>query len=217
QVREDEPPRPSTKIATHKKSSTSSAQNRGSEPRQLVNLLRGDLDWITMKALEKDRNRRYGTPSELAADITRYLHHEPVVARPASAAYRMRKYARRHRIAVTVATGLVVVLAAFAVAQRVQLQRTRLERDRANRERDRATRITDFMTGMFNVSDPSEARGNSITAREILDKASKDIGTGLAKDPEAQAQMMQVMGDVYGDLGLFPRAQALHQQSMEIR
>src|SRR5215813_3787534 len=217
QVREDEPPRPSTRIATDKKSSTGSAQNRGSEPRQLEKLLRGDLDWITMKALEKDRSRRYGTPSELAADITRYLHHEPVVARPASAAYRMRKYARRHRIAVTVATGLVVVLAAFAVAQRVQLQRTRLERDRANRERDRATRITDFMTGMFNVSDPSEARGNTITAREILDKASKNIETGMAKDPDAQAEMMHVMAKVYISLGLYSRASALAQQSMEIR
>jgi len=210
QVREDEPPRPSTKIATDKKSSTGSAQNRGSEPGQLVKLLRGDLDWITMKALEKDSTRRYGTPSELAADITRYLNHDPVMARPASAAYRMRKYARRHRIAVTVAAGLIALLASFAVAQRVQLQRTRLERDRA-------TRITDFMTGMFQVSDPSEAHGNTITAREILNKASKDIGTGLAKDPEAQAQMMQVMGDVYGGLGLFSQAQTLHQQSMEIR
>src|SRR5216684_4049298 len=217
QVREDEPPRPSTKIATDKKSSTGSAQNRGSEPRQLAKLLRGDLDWITMKALEKDRARRYGTPSEMAADITRYLQHEPVVARPASAGYRMRKYARRHRIAVAVAIGLVAVLATFAVAQRVQLQRTRLERDRANRERDRATRITDFMTGMFHVSDPNEQRGNSVTAREILDKASSDIKTGLAKDPDAQAGMMQVMGEVYLNLGLFSRAKDLEQQSLDIR
>jgi len=217
QVREVEPPRPSTKIATGKKSSTGSAQNRGSEPRQLAKLLRGDLDWITMKALEKDRNRRYGTPSEMAADITRYLQHEPVVARPASAGYRMRKYARRHRIAVAVAIGLVAVLATFAVAQRVQLQRTRLERDRANRERDRATRITDFMTGMFHVSDPNEQRGNSVTAREILDKASNDIKTGLAKDPDAQAGMMQVMGEVYINLGLFSRAKDLEQQSLDIR
>src|SRR5216683_1039133 len=217
QVREVEPPRPSTKIATGKKSSTGSAQNRGSEPRQLAKLLRGDLDWITMKALEKDRTRRYGTPSEMAADITRYLNHEPVVARPASAAYRIRKYARRHRIAVAVATGLVAMLAAFAVVQRVQLQRTRLERDRANRERDRATRITDFMTGMFHVSDPNEQRGNSVTAREILDKASNDIKTGMAKDPDAQAQMMQVIGDVYNSLGLFSRAKDLEQQSLEIR
>jgi eukaryotic-like serine/threonine-protein kinase len=217
QLREDETPRPSTKIGMQKKSSSASAENRGVQPRQLVSLLRGDLDWITMKALEKDRTRRYGTPSEMAADITRYLNHEPVVARPASTAYRMRKYARRHRIAVAVAAGLVAVLATFAVAQRLQLQRTRLERDRANRERDRATRITDFMTGMFNVSDPSEQRGNSVTAREILDKASKDIETGLAKDPEAQAQMMQVMGNVYSDLGLYARAQPLLERSVEIR
>jgi eukaryotic-like serine/threonine-protein kinase len=210
QVREDEPPRPSTKIGMDKKSSTGSAQNRGSEPRQLEKLLRGDLDWITMKALEKDRTRRYGTPSEMAADITRYLNHEPVVARPASTAYRLHKYVRRHRIAVAVATGLVAVLVAFVVLQRVQLQRTRLERDRA-------TRITDFMTGMFQVSDPSEQRGNSVTAREILDKASKDIETGLAKDPDAQAEMMQVMGEVYINLGLFSRARDLEQRSLEIR
>jgi eukaryotic-like serine/threonine-protein kinase len=217
QVREDEPPRPSTKIARDKKSSTGNAQNRGSQPRQLEKLLRGDLDWIAMKALEKDRGRRYATPSDMAADLTRYLAHEPVVARPASTAYRLRKYARRHRIAVTVATGLLAMLAAFAVVQRVQLERTRIERDRANRERDRATRITDFMRGMFQVSDPGEQRGNSVTAREILDKASNDIKTGLAKDPDAQAEMMQVMGDVYINLGLYSRASVLGQQSLEIR
>src|SRR5262249_58647472 len=113
--------------------------------------------------------------------------------------------------------GLVAMLATFAVAQRVQLQRTRIERDRPNRQRDRATRITAFMTGMFNVSDPSEARGNSVTAREILDKASNDIGTGLVKDPDAQAEMMHVMAKVYISLGLYSRASALAQQSMEIR
>src|SRR5215467_8315242 len=90
QVREDEPPRPSTRIATDKKSSTGNSHNRRSEPGQLVKLLRGDLDWITMKALEKDRTRRYRTPSELAADINRYLNDEQVLARPASTAYRLR-------------------------------------------------------------------------------------------------------------------------------
>ena len=122
-----------------------------------------------------------------------------------------------HRIGVAVTTGLVMILAAFVVMQGAQLRRTTRERDRANRERDRATRITDFMTGMFKVSDPSEARGDSITAREILDKASKDADTGLAKDPETQAQMMQVMGDVYDGLGLYARAEPLLRQSMEIR
>ena len=88
---------------------------------------------------------------------------------------------------------------------------------RITRERDRANRITEFMTNMFKVSDPSESRGNSVTAREILDKASKDIDTGLAKDPELQAQMMNVMGTVYDALGLFPRAQSLLTRAVEIR
>jgi non-specific serine/threonine protein kinase/serine/threonine-protein kinase len=79
---------------------------------------------------------------------------------------------------------------------------------RISRERDRAARITDFMTGMFKVSDPSEARGNSVTAREILDKASKDMGAGLALDPEAQTQMMHVMASTYTNLGLYARARA---------
>jgi serine/threonine protein kinase len=189
-LREEEPPLPSSKVSKDRDSSTSTAEARGTEPKQLVNLLRGDLDWITMRALEKDRARRYGAPSELAADIRRYLNHEPVVARPSSAGYRLRKYTRRHRVAVGVAAGLVLLFAAFSVLQTLELRRITRERDRANRERDRATRITDFMTGMFKVSDPSQARGNSVTAREILDKASNDMEAGLAKDPEVQSQMM---------------------------
>jgi eukaryotic-like serine/threonine-protein kinase len=216
-LREEEPPRPSTKVNSDQDSSRGAAEARSTEPNQLVNMLRGDLDWIAMKALEKDRARRYGTPSELAADIRRYLNHEPVVARPASVGYQLRKYARRHRVAVGVASGLVLMLAAFSVLQALQLRRITLERDRANRERDRATRITDFMTGMFKVSDPSQARGNSVTAREILDKASKDMGTGLAKDPEVQSQMMQVMASTYQNLGLYPRAQELAKRALDSR
>ncbi len=216
-VREEEPPTPSTKVNTDRDTSVATAEARGTEPRQLVSLLRGDLDWITMKALEKDRTRRYGAPSELAADIRRYLNHEPVVARPASTGYRVRKYARRHRVAVGVAAGLVLLLAAFSVLQAVQLRRITRERDRANRERDRATRITDFMIRMFKVSNPNEARGNSITAREILDKASKDLGTGLPKDPEVQAEMMRVMSRTYMSLGLYARADELAKRSLDAR
>jgi serine/threonine protein kinase/Flp pilus assembly protein TadD len=186
------------------------SSERGLQPSELERRLRGDLDTIVMKALEKDPSRRYGTAAELSADIGRYLLHEPVLARPASATYRTRKYVRRHPVGVTVAAGLVLLLAGFAVMQFFQLRRI-------TRERDRATRVTEFMEAMFKVSNPSEARGNSITAREILDKSSKDIDTGLAQDPELQAQMMFVMGDVYRGLGLFPRAQQLYQRSADIR
>ena len=218
QLREVDPPTPSAKVHTASEketrrkpesSSPSSAELRGVPFRQLEGLLHGDLDWITMKAIEKDRARRYGAPMELAADIGRHLHNEPVVARPASTAYRLQKYVRRHRVGVAVAAGLVLLLAGFAVMQAVQLRRT-------TRERDRAARITDFMTSMFRVANPSEARGNSITAREILDKASNDINTGLSKDPELQAQLMYTMGDVYSSLGLDSRAEALFQSSLDI-
>lgn len=214
QVREKDTPRPSTqfkkKASTHPKAATAVADMRGSDSRRLASLLRGDLDWITMKALEKDRARRYGTPSELAADLSRYLSNEPVLAGPATTGYRIQKYAVRHRIALVVATGLLVVLAGFVVTQAVALRRI-------TRERDRSARITNFMTGIFKVSKPSEARGNTVTAREILDKASVDIDTGLTKDPELQAQMMSVMGDVYDNLGLYSRAQGLQQKTVEIR
>jgi non-specific serine/threonine protein kinase/serine/threonine-protein kinase len=216
-LREEEAPRPSTKLGALGEQSGTAAQNRGSDPPALARQLRGDLDAIALKALEKERARRYATPSELAADIGRYLRHEPVWARPASAGYRARKYVRRHRVGVAVAAGLLLVLVSFGVAQTLQLRRTTRERDRATRERDRADRIAGFMTGMFKVSDPGAARGNSITAREILDKASKEIDTGLSKDPALQAQMMQTMGEVYDNLGLYVQAQSLLTRAVDIR
>ena len=210
QLRETDPQRPSTKVSANRDTSTASAEARGTEPGQLVTLLNGDLDWITLKALEKDRERRYGTPSALATDVERYLENRPVEARPASGAYRLRKYVRRHAVGVGVASGAAVLLIAFAVMQTAELRRI-------TRERDRADRITEFMTNMFKVSDPSEARGNSITAREILDRSSKEIDTELAKDPELKAQMLDVMGTVYEGLGIYPRAESLLKQAVDIR
>jgi serine/threonine protein kinase/tetratricopeptide (TPR) repeat protein len=208
-VREQDPPRPSTKVSTDCETSTAAAEARGTEPKQLVSLLRGDLDWVTMKALEKDRSRRYGTASELATDISRYLNHEPVMARPASLSYRLRKYVRRHRLGVAVAAGLVILLAGFAATQAMQVRRI-------TRERDRADRVTEFMTGIFKVSDPSERVGNTVTAREVLDKASMNVDTGLSQDPEIQARMMHVMGRAYLNLGLYPRAQSILERGIKV-
>ena len=210
QLREEDPPSPSTKLGEEKETATAAAKTRGTEPNHLARLLQGDLDCIALKAIEKDRTRRYGTPSDLAADLQRYLENRPVIARPPSAGYRLRKYVRRHLVGVGVVTGLVLLLAGFAAVQAVQLRRI-------TRERDRASRVTDFMKSMFKVSDPSEARGNSITAREVLDKASKDIDAGLTKDPEQQAQLMDVMGNVYESLGLHAQAETLLARAVKIR
>jgi eukaryotic-like serine/threonine-protein kinase len=216
QLHEDDPPSPSTRISGDPASITIAA-NRNADPRRLASMLRGDLDWITLKALEKDRSRRYGTPSELSADIGRYLRNEPVTARPASPAYRAKKYVQRHKFGVAAVSAMALLLIAFGVMQAIELRRITRERDRANRERDRATRVTAFMTGMFNVSDPSKARGKTITAREILDKSSAEIDTSLAQDPELKAQMMDVMGVVYQSLGIYSSALPLLERSAEIR
>jgi hypothetical protein len=103
QLREEEPGRPSGMVSLDRETSTVSAAARGTEPKQLASLLRGDLDWIAMKAVERNRERRYGTPSELAADLRRCLNHEPVVARPASSAYQFGRFIRRHRVAALIA------------------------------------------------------------------------------------------------------------------
>lgn len=193
-IREDDPQPPSARVA---------------DP-TLAATLRGDLDAIVLKALERDRNRRFATPADFAADIQRYLENQPVSARPASALYRVRKYVRRHRLPVAFSAIAALLLIGFAFEQRFELERIK-------RERDRADRVTHFVTDMFKVSNPSEARGNEVKAREILDKASKEITTGLAKDPELQAQMMQTMGDVYQNLGIYSKSSPLVTGALQIR
>ena len=115
QLREDEPPSPSGKVNAERDNLRATSEARGTEPKQLVSQLRGDLDWITIKALERDRERRYATPLELAADLRRYLSDEPVTARPASAGYQIRKFVRRHQFAAAF-IGMVTILSVVASA-----------------------------------------------------------------------------------------------------
>src|SRR5207253_5320789 len=108
-VREVEPSRPSTKLSTADTLPTLSA-NRGTEPKKLTGILRNELDWIVMKALEKDRNRRYATANGFAADVMRYLSGEAVEAHPPSAAYRLKKFVRRHKGQVTATSFVLLAL-----------------------------------------------------------------------------------------------------------
>jgi serine/threonine protein kinase/tetratricopeptide (TPR) repeat protein len=209
-LREQDVPQPSTRLRTLGEQSTITLENRSVDYSTLVGQLRGDLDAIALKALDKDPARRYPTPSELAADIRRYLQNEPVVARPASAGYKLQKYVRRHRVAVVIAAGLVLLLSGFAITQVLEVRRI-------TRERDRADRVASFMTDMFQVADPSEARGNTVTAREILDKGSQSIESGLAQDPQLQTRLMYTMGNVYHALGLDARSQSLLERTLEIQ
>src|SRR5262249_6199232 len=131
-IREEEPARPSTRISTLGQAANTVSVHRQSDPRRLRQLFRGELDWIVMKALEKDRNRRYETANGFAMDVQRYLADEPVQACPPSAAYRLRKFARRNKrrlaVASILAVAVLVVVATLGWAVR----------DREAREQEQA-------------------------------------------------------------------------------
>jgi tetratricopeptide (TPR) repeat protein/serine/threonine protein kinase len=144
-IREEEPPRPSTRISTLGRRATTISTQRQSDPKRLSQLFRGELDWIVMKCLEKDRNRRYETAAALARDVERYLADEPVLACPPSAGYRLRKFARRHRGKLSVVAGLLAALVALAgtigwnawdraVRRAEQINQDRVQGERADAE-----------------------------------------------------------------------------------
>ncbi len=220
-IRENDPPRPSQRVSALAAAPDAGLSVRAEAPR-VVTRLRGDLDWITMKALEKDRTRRYGAASDLAADIRRHLEFQPVVAGPPSQVYRLKKFVRRNRIGVTAAATLVALLAFLAATMTVQAQRIARERDRtaqeavrANREASAAKQVSDFLVGLFTVSDPSEARGNSLTAREVLDNGVGRIEKELTDQPEIQARLMETMGTVYTNLGLYGPSETLLRRAAD--
>lgn len=173
-----------------------------------------DLAVIVFKALEKDPARRYQGVPALDEDIARYLAGQPILARPPSAAYLIRKLVARHKVPFAAAGALIVMLAAFAVVSSLQARRIAQERDRANREARTALKVSDFMTDLFKVSDPYAAKGETVTAREILDRGIEKIERELADEPEVQARLLSTMGAVYSNLGLFGKAGPLLERSL---
>lgn len=186
------------------------ANTRRTTTERLRRELQGDLDTILAKALKKKPAERYASVSAFGDDLRRYLRHEPISARPDAVSYRVRKYARRHRVGVAAGAASLLLLTGFSVIQSIELRRI-------THERDRADSVTEFLTNMFKTSDPGQAHGEKITVREVLDKASSEIGPGLTKDAETQADMMNVIANVYFDLGIYPKAESLFRQAVDAR
>ncbi len=143
---------------------------RRSSPERLQRRLRGDLDTMVMMALRKEPERRYRSAEALAEDIERHLGGLPVRARADTLGYRARKFVRRNRWTVAAATAFVILLAGFAGAMALQQAETARQRDRAERELAKSESVTGFLTALFEANRPSEARGDTITARELLDR-----------------------------------------------
>ncbi len=216
-IREKDPPTPSTRAGALGDELVEVAKDRNLEPGSLPRLLRGDLDWIVMRALEKDRTRRYSTASELAADIGRYLRHEPVLASPPSIRYRMRKFVRRHRIGV--AAGAVVALAlligiggmTWGLARALQAEAS------ARNDATQATQVSDFLVGLFSAPNPRQASGREITAREILDRGAEKIANDPDLQPLVRARLLETMGLTYRSLALWDEARSMLEEVLAIR
>ena len=177
----------------------------------------GDLDNIILLALDKDPARRYATVDQLDADVARHLDGRPVMARPATLRYRARTFVRRHRLGVAAAAAFVLLLAAFGVAMSVVAARLARERDRAVAAERESRQIAAFLGDIFNVSNPGEQRGRTITAQEILDQGAARIRTELADQPLVQATLMDTIGKVYQNLGLYDAARAQIERSVSLR
>jgi serine/threonine protein kinase/tetratricopeptide (TPR) repeat protein len=228
-IREVEPPKPSTRLVAMRDTLPSVAAQRAVEPHRLRTLVRGELDWIVMRALEKDRARRYETASALAADVQRYLADEPVLAGPPSKVYRVRKFVRRHRGGVGAAVAILAILIAalvvslqlYVTASRALKRAVVAEAD-ANRQRDDAVRARDaeaeartlteeadnFLRDMFNSIDPVEARGKPVLVRDVLDRAVDKLKGAFPDRPGVEGRLRGFFGATYLVLGLPEKARA---------
>ena len=170
-----------------------------------------------LKALRKKPGERYATVNALADDVRRHLEGRPVLARPDSAWYRATRFVRRNRLAVATAGIVAVALVTAAIVASIGLVHARAAERRALADAETTRQVSRFMVDLFEVSDPGEARGNSITAREILDKASSRVMTELSTAPEVRAGLLATMADVYAKLGLYTDALKLGTTALELR
>jgi serine/threonine protein kinase/tetratricopeptide (TPR) repeat protein len=215
-IRESEPIRPSTRVSRLGSGATDLADKRGAAPTILRRQLRGDLDWIVMKALEKDRTRRYNSPAELARDTQRYLDHEPVWAGSPTPLYRMAKFVRRHRLGTAVGVTILGLIVAFVILSAIQVQRANTERDRAAAAARKASSINEFLQDTLGSADPWKS-GADVSVRSTLANAVVKAQTSFKDQPDVAAAVQRTIGRTYTSLGLLDDAGPLLSRALETR
>jgi serine/threonine protein kinase/ABC-type nitrate/sulfonate/bicarbonate transport system substrate-binding protein len=218
-VREKEPAKPSTRVSTlNVADRIAIAAQRGTDPARLHSWLRGDVDWIVMRCLEKDRTRRYETASGLALDLQRYLRNEPITARPPSTAYALRKLVRRNQLAFGAASAVVIALVAGLAFSAFALARERLARQRADLEAARSAQLARRMPDMLAGVGPQVAVGRDTRLlRTILDETVVRMDRQLRGQPEVEASFRETLGNVYRDLGEFAAAALMYERALQLR
>jgi serine/threonine protein kinase/tetratricopeptide (TPR) repeat protein len=229
-IREVDPPKPSTRLSQATQTIASVAARRQTEPRKLNAVVRGDLDWIVMKALEKDRSRRYETANGFAMDIRRYLSGEAVVAAPPSSVYRVRKFVARHRGPVLAGSMVAIALVLGVVGTTVGLidanrQRTVAElatKGESEQRRLAETRLGEaeatvaFLDDMLGAVDPG-AQGKDVTVRAVLDEAAKALSKKFSDRPLVAARLHGTIGRTYIGLGVYPSAESHVRDALAMR
>ena len=207
---EDEPTRPSERLTGLGPETVEIAKHRRTDPGSLTRQLKGDLDWIVMKAMDKDRDRRYQTSKGLALDIERHLRHEPIRARPPSGIYRFQKFVRRNKLGVSFASLMLAALLAGVTGTVVGMVQ-------AKNSARRATAINQFLRQMLVQVHPEQAKGQDVTVRQALDLAAADVDASFVDQPEVQADLHATVGMLYRELGHFDNAEPHLIRALDMR
>jgi len=208
---ENEPKTPSTRLSkTSVEESREFARRRSTSVRALQRRLHGDLDWITLKAMERNRTRRYGSAAELAADIQRHLNHEAVLAGPPSTLYKLEKFARRNRALVAGAAVVTVVLITGIVV-------STMFAIKADQKRVEAQSAYDFLgNSVIKLIDPYKVASEEITRRSLLDAISENLERDFAGPPLAEAQIRHTLGHAYWSIGVYELASAYLEPALKV-
>jgi eukaryotic-like serine/threonine-protein kinase len=222
-IREEEPPKPSTRLSDSKDALPSISAQRHTEPARLTKLVRGELDWIVMKSLEKDRTRRYETANGLARDIQHYLDGDAVEAGPPTTSYKLRRFARKHRAALITALAFAAMLMAATIASTyLAVRATRAERV-ARDQADIAQAVNDFLQQdlLGQADDENQAMlgvrpDPDVKVRTLLDRASEHIPIKFTGKPLVEAAIRRTVGNSYLALGDFLSAEKNLELALEI-
>ena len=217
-IRERDPDQPSMRLSTMAAADlTTTAQHRQSAPPALIRSVRGDLDWIVMKALEKDRRRRYETANGLALDVQRYLTNEPILARPPSKLYKLQKTVLRNKLLFIGIGVIALLLVVSLIVVSASLARERRSRREAEDASAKSQEVTKFLEDMLNGVAPSVALGrDTTTLRAILDQTAEHVGKEMTNQPAVEAELRTLIGRLYREIGNFDRAEEMHRAALAI-
>ena len=208
-VRDSRPVKPSSRVLKNE----NIEETHGFPREKIARRLRGDLDTICLKALQKEPERRFSSVDELSSDLDRFRRGLPVAARPDSVGYRFQKFISRHMNGVLTSAAVFLLLAAVVTIYTIRLSD---ERNRAQQAAMESQEVTAFLTDLLSAANPHVAQGDTLNVRQILDEGAVRIKTELADQPAVQIGLLTTIGDAYHGLGLYARAEEHFAKAMEL-